>query len=383
MKYGVFLSKRKPEEGGGYTITEELFNSLIKLIRRKKYNANFFFLISNDYDGKISNLLKKNKIKYQIIYENLLLKKIIIFLSHYFNKINRILNYFNIININNIFEKENCDKILFISSEYREKLNLPYIATVWDMQHETHPNFKEVSSYGKYLYKRVVNNNFIKNSNTVIVGTKAGKKEIIKFTKFKKKILILPHPVSRIFIDYKNKKKNRSEKYFFYPANFWEHKNHENLLKGFKLFLKYNKNFNLILSGDKKNYYYKIKKLIDDLELTKKVKIVGHIKLKKLLSLYDNCDAVVYVSFSGPENLPPLEALARGKKLINSKYPGSKEQLKNFPIYIDPYSPNDIAKGMIKVTKIKRPPNYKYLGKYIRSKNSKVYIEKLLSHLIN
>ena len=152
MKYGVFLSKRKPEEGGGYTITEELFNSLIKLIRRKKYNANFFFLISNDYDGKISNLLKKNKIKYQIIYENLLLKKIIIFLSHYFNKINRILNYFNIININNIFEKENCDKILFISSEYREKLNLPYIATVWDMQHETHPNFKEVSSYGKYFF---------------------------------------------------------------------------------------------------------------------------------------------------------------------------------------------------------------------------------------
>lgn len=382
MKYGVFLSKRKPEEGGGYTITKELVDSLIKSIIHKKYNTNFFFLISNDYDRKISNFLKKNKIKHQIIYENLLLKKIIIFLSHYFEKINRILNCLNIIKINNIFEKENCDKILFISSEYREKINLPYIATVWDMQHETHPSFKEVSSYGKYLYKRVVNNNFIKNSNTVIVGTKAGKKEIIKFTKFKKKILILPHPVSKIFINYKNNKKSKSKKYFFYPANFWEHKNHENLLKGFKLFLKHNKNFNLILSGDKKNHYIKIKKLINDLSLAKEVKIVGHVKLKKLLSLYDNCYAVVYVSYSGPENLPPLEALARGKKLINSKYPGSEEQLKNFPIYIDPYSSNDIAKGMIKVTKTKHTQKYKNLEKYIKSKNSEVYIEKLLSHLI-
>ena len=43
MKIGVFLSKRKPQEGGGYTITEELVNSLIKLIHSKKYNNNFFF----------------------------------------------------------------------------------------------------------------------------------------------------------------------------------------------------------------------------------------------------------------------------------------------------------------------------------------------------
>ena len=43
MKYGVFLSKRKPEEGGGYTITKELVDSLIKSIIHKKYNTNFFF----------------------------------------------------------------------------------------------------------------------------------------------------------------------------------------------------------------------------------------------------------------------------------------------------------------------------------------------------
>ena len=36
MKIGVFLTKRKPQEGGGYTITEELLNSLVNLINFKK-----------------------------------------------------------------------------------------------------------------------------------------------------------------------------------------------------------------------------------------------------------------------------------------------------------------------------------------------------------
>ena len=87
------------------------------------------------------------------------------------------------------------------------------------MQHETHPNFKEVSSYGKYLYKRVVNNNFIRNSNTVIVGTKIGKNEILKFTNFKK-ILILPHPVSKIFIKHKKVIKKSIKKIFFLSGKF-------------------------------------------------------------------------------------------------------------------------------------------------------------------
>ena len=366
MKIGVFLTKRKPQEGGGYTITEELLNSLVNLINFKKLNDSFFFLVSNDYDGKVSRFLKKNKIKHKIIYENILLKKIFIFLSHLLDKINFMLNFFNIIKINNIFEKENCDKILFVSSEYREKIRLPYISTVWDMQHETHPNFKEVSSYGKYLYKRVVNNNFIRNSNTVIVGTKIGKNEILKFTNFKKKILILPHPVSKIFIKNKKVIKKVSKKYFFYPANFWEHKNHENLLKGFKLFTSNIKNYQLILSGDKKNNFNKIKNLINELKLSNFVKIVGHIKLERLLSLYDNCVAVVYTSFSGPENLPPLETLARKKILINSQYPGSIEQLKSFPIYIDPFSPSDICGAMLKATKIKQKKNLKKLNKFIK-----------------
>ena len=45
MKIGVFLSTRTPQEGGGYTITEEIFINFLREI--KKINKSFFFFINN------------------------------------------------------------------------------------------------------------------------------------------------------------------------------------------------------------------------------------------------------------------------------------------------------------------------------------------------
>ena len=120
------------------------------------------------------------------------------------------------------------------------------------------------------------------------------------------------------------------------------------MVKGFKIFLKNNKDYYLILSGEKENNYSSLVSLINRLNISDKIKIVGHVNLNKLISLYDNCYGVIYPSFSGPENLPPIEALARKKILLNSIYPGAKEQLKNFPIYFNPKSPKGIAEAMEK-----------------------------------
>ena len=381
MKIGIFLTKRESFEGGGFTITEELVNKLIKKIVYKKITEKFYFIVSNDKKNTICNKLKKNKIKFKKINESKIFSKLIIFISHLFPKINFFLNHFDLIKINNLFEEAGCRKLLFISSEYREKIKLPYVATVWDMQHETHPKFSEVSSFGRGLYRRIVNNNFIKNADTVIVGTKAGKTQVTKFTGYKKKFLILQHPVSSIFLK-KKKITKKENNYFFYPANFWEHKNHINLIKGFNKFLKFNENFKLILSGAKKENYNKVISFISELNLQKKITIVGHVELNKLISLYDNCNSVVYPSFSGPENLPPLEALARKKKIINSIYPGAQEQLKNFVVYFNPYSPNKIAEAMKKTYRMKYPKNYKKLNKFLKLKESDLYIEKLINYII-
>ena len=70
------------------------------------------------------------------------------------------------------------------------------------------------------------------------------------------------------------------------------------------------------------------------------------------------------------------------KKLINSLYPGAKEQLKNFPVYVNPYSPNDIAKAMSKVSKMRKTYDYNKLKKFLKFKNSNYYTKKLISYLL-
>ena len=58
---GVFLTKRNIGEGGGKTITDEIFFSFIKKLNKK--DKNFIFLISNDPDDFYVKELKKKKIK--------------------------------------------------------------------------------------------------------------------------------------------------------------------------------------------------------------------------------------------------------------------------------------------------------------------------------
>ena len=72
-----------------------------------------------------------------------------------------------------------------------------------------------------------------------------------------------------------------------------------------------------------------------------------------------------------------------GKILINSIYPGAKEQLKNFPIYFDPRLPNSIANAMKKSLKKKSSKKEKQINDYLKSNQSKIYIEKLFKELIN
>ena len=51
LKLGIFVSYRDPTDGGGYTITQDILNTILKRFKKK-----FIFIILNDK----KNILKKN-----------------------------------------------------------------------------------------------------------------------------------------------------------------------------------------------------------------------------------------------------------------------------------------------------------------------------------
>ena len=201
----------------------------------------------------------------------------------------------------------------------------------------------------------------------------------------KKKIYLNNHPTPKwAFQKIKHKKKLvnklKLKNYFIYPANFWSHKNHLNLLKGFNLFIKkQNKEFQLVLVGNTvdKKVYLELIEYIKKNNLEENIKILGFVKREELLELYDNAIALTYLSVSGPENLPPLEIFARGKPIVNSKFEGAKEQLLRYPIYVDPLNPINIALGLKKIIKLNYDPK-KYI-KFAKLKETEKYIKKINS----
>jgi len=346
VRIGIFISGRQPEEGGGYTITYEIFNQLINKIRNKK---KFIFILLNDKNNYLKKKLKNFDLDYKDFREN---KLIINFKNFLFCYIPILVKFYRFIKRDKFFEfqkKENIKLVWFISAEYHYPLFNKYYATVWDLMHKTHPNFREVGSFFSRIYRETVISSFLKHSDKIITGTKFLRKKLINLYNLKNKnIFLAPHPTPNFFIKKKLSSKNKLSNYFLYPANFWEHKNHFNLINGFNNFnRKHGLKYNLILVGAVKDrkYYNKIKDLINIIKSNKNIKIFKFVNIDRLLNLYDSCKALVYASYCGPENLPPLEAFARNKPVLCSLYDGAKEQLKNYPIYFNPSNPLSIEKS--------------------------------------
>ena len=59
----------------------------------------------------------------------------------------------------------------------------------------------------------------------------------------------------------------------------------------------------------------------------------------------------MYASFSGPENLPPLEAFKTGIPVLYSDFPGAREQLGNAAVYFNPGDEKQLAEKMKELIK--------------------------------
>lgn len=378
MRIGIFLSSRNPQEGGGYTITYDIFKSLFKNIKDKN---RYIFIIQNDFDNSLKKIIKKNNFQYKERNVNKLNIKIKNFLFSKFPILLTIYRKLNLDQYQRLERELNLDIVWFVSAEYFYPIFKKYISTVWDLQHRTHPQFPEVGGFFIRYYRDTVISSFLKNSYKIITGTNYLKKKIAEFYNIKNsKVVLIPHPTPTIYLQ-NAKSYTTKQKYFFYPANFWPHKNHLNLIKGFHEFnLKNNYEYNLILVGSIKNkkYFHKILKLKNSLNSNQNIKILNFVSIKKMINLYDNCLALIYASYCGPENLPPLEAFARNKPVICSEYEGAREQLGKLPIFFNPNNAVAIANAINSFLKKRTSVDFK---KFALNRNVDKYFSLVLMNL--
>ena len=165
------------------------------------------------------------------------------------------------------------------------------------------------------------------------------------------RIRIIPFAVGNDFVEQQDEKDEDLfvdnkviDKFLFYPANFWPHKNHICVLLALSILKKkYGVEFETIFTGSDHGNYEYIKTMVKGLGLESAVHYSGFVPNKILYSLYKKAFALVYPSFFGPNNVPPLEAMALGCPVICSDADGMKEQLGDAALFFDPRREDQLA----------------------------------------
>ena len=225
--------------------------------------------------------------------------------------------------------------------------NFPFISNNWDIGHRSTHAFPEVIVNRTFEDRDIFYKQILPKSLLTICESETGRKELIDYTGLgAHKIRVMPIFAGGVTSLSVSDEKMMSilEKigvrrlcYFYYPAQFWAHKNHIGLLKAFKEFKKTHENFKLVFSGsDRGNKDYIIEKT-QELGLAKDVIFLGFIPEEDVYSLYKNATCLVMASHFGPTNMPPIEAMELGCPVACSDLGGHREILGDNAVYFDSY----------------------------------------------
>jgi len=229
----------------------------------------------------------------------------------------------------------------------------------WDAGHKTTFAFPELLEHFKF--REHWYRDEIQEALAIFVESESGKKDFIKYYSIPaEKIEVIPlFAGSVIDLSVEESRQNEilrahnlmNQNYFYYPAQFWPHKNHYNLLVAFKevISTERGKNSKLVFTGSDMGNKDYILSVIREKQLEKNVLILGFVSNEEVYTFYKNAVALVMPTFMGPTNMPLLEAQALGTPVICSDLNGHREQCGNSALYADPSKPEQWVDAILSV----------------------------------
>ena len=351
MKIGIYMDEYIPHDGGGFTFQTEIFESVLELAEKSHHE----FVVITKQHKVVAPQLQGTKMELLPISAPGIVEKTIAFLIRNRPNLRNSLRWST--SLERLARKRGIEFIWFLGPRPKD-IDLPYMTSVLDLEHRLKPWFPEVSRWGQWDTRERGFERFLGRAAAIITGTEVGKAQIENFYRVPgERIHILPHPTPSFALQDDEgmdavlpQQLTLKADYLFYPAQFWAHKNHMNLLLALK---ELKENHKLIMplvfaGSDFGNQAY-IEEQVKELGLEAQVQILGFVEQSELLALYKNALALTYVTFFGPENLPPLEAMALGCPVIASDVIGAEEQLGEAAMLVDPAKPGEIAAAIVKL----------------------------------
>jgi glycosyltransferase involved in cell wall biosynthesis len=240
---------------------------------------------------------------------------------------------------------------------------LPFIVPVLDLNHRLQPQFPEVSAFGEFNKREYYYINTCRFATFVLVDSEIGKADMLRFygdyidedririlhyyPPINRRPLPDVHDLARVREKYK-----LPSRYFFYPAQFWPHKNHAQIIQAIKLIAdQTGETVPVVFCGAYWSYTMALhfKELMESAHkvgVADRVFYLGPVPDADMGPLYILSAGLVMPTYFGPTNIPPLEAWHFGRPVITSDIRGVRDQIGNAGLLIDPRSPQALAEAM-------------------------------------
>lgn len=252
--------------------------------------------------------------------------------------------------------REACDLWIFPSQDrWIYQLPVPALGVVHDLMHRYEQRFPEICSPLQYRRRDYHYAQICRWAKGVLVDSRVGQAQVCESYGIDPgKAHVLPFvapkymraPGSPPGFDARYR---LPERFIFYPAQFWEHKNHKGLIQAVHHLKDRVPDLKLVLVGSKKNGYESTARLVRDLGLEDRVTMLGYVPDADMPEIYRRARAMVMPTFCGPTNIPPLEAFTVGCPVALSHAYGMPEQVGESALTFDPNSVEAIADAITRL----------------------------------
>jgi glycosyltransferase involved in cell wall biosynthesis len=243
----------------------------------------------------------------------------------------------------------NPDLIMFCSQD-AYATNFPSIYHPHDLQHYQFPNFFTLETIE---WRELAWHFYALNANRVVCGSEHVFWELQRDWEVPLDAIQI---VSLEFPDLDNNSSleslskygiSNTMKFFLFPAAYYVHKNHKNLIGALKILINDGLRCFLILIGGNALFDNHVREHIEEMKLKDFIIELGFVSHSEKSSLFRNAIAVIVPSLYESKSGPVQEAMRSGVLTIASDIPGIREQLSDFPnLLFNPNSMQSISEKM-------------------------------------
>ncbi len=357
LRIGVFLDKSyRPSVGGGFSYAEQLiqfldeypFDERLELffisedIHHKGFKKKLMVMPSHELESKAWTFTDKWKYKWATLFSNEEKKRVVIQTVRERTSLAK----------RNWLLSQSID-LVYYTHPTNHPPDVPYIMTHWDLGHRTIFPFPEIAEEGNFSKRIQFHSNHLAKAFAIFAESEQSKEELIQYERIHPDrifvVPLFPGKVAQLNVAEAQQKeilekwKLKKGQYFYYPAQYWAHKNHFVLIEAFSKIAQIQPQAKLIFSGSDKGNKRYLQDIALQLGIQDRIIFEGFISNEEVYSLYKNAAALVMPTFLGPTNMPLLEARDIGCPIICSDLSGHRRQMQNDARYFSPTDTQALA----------------------------------------